>query len=75
MSDILNISNNNVQYGEGSTTRAALYTRVSTEEQASEGFSLDAQLNKLKGYCKLQGWEIAGVYCEEGQSGRNTQRP
>ena len=55
--------------------RAALYTRVSTEEQATDGFSLDAQLNKLKGYCKLNGWEIAEVYCEEGQSGRNTERP
>lgn len=55
--------------------RAALYTRVSTEEQATDGFSLDAQLNKLKSYCKLNGWEIAEVYCEEGQSGRNTERP
>ncbi len=55
--------------------RAALYTRVSTEEQATDGFSLDAQLNKLKGYCKLQGWEIAEVYCEEGHTGRNTKRP
>ncbi|MBE3139190.1 MAG: recombinase family protein, partial [Thermoplasmata archaeon] len=28
--------------------RAAIYTRVSTEEQAKEGFSLDAQLDKLR---------------------------
>jgi len=55
--------------------RAALYTRVSTEEQASDGFSLDAQLTKLKSYCRLEGWEIAEVYCEEGQSGRSTKRP
>ena len=60
--------------GEGRSLRAALYTRVSTEEQAADGFSLDAQLNKLKSYCKLQGWEIAGVYCEQGQSGRDTKR-
>ncbi len=55
--------------------RAALYTRVSTDEQANEGYSLDAQLSKLKNYCKFEGWEIAAVYCEEGESGRNTKRP
>ena len=55
--------------------RAALYLRVSTEEQANGGFSLDAQLNKLEGYCRLQKWEIAEVYREEGQSGRDTRRP
>ena len=30
------------------TMRVAIYTRVSTEDQAKEGFSLDAQLDKLK---------------------------
>jgi DNA invertase Pin-like site-specific DNA recombinase len=55
--------------------RAALYVRVSTDEQAIDGFSLDAQLNKLKSYCVLQEWEIAEVYREEGQSGRGTDRP
>ena len=57
------------------SSRAALYVRVSTEEQASEGFSLDAQLSKLRNYCKVQGWSIAAEYCEEGESGRNTKRP
>ena len=28
------------------TVRAAIYTRVSTEDKAKEGFSLDAQLDK-----------------------------
>jgi site-specific DNA recombinase len=56
-------------------TRAALYTRVSTEEQAKEGFSLDAQLERLRLYCKAQGWEIAGEYVDEGHSGRTTKRP
>ena len=55
--------------------RAALYVRVSTEEQATEGFSLDAQISKLKTYCRLEGWNIAAVYCEEGESGRSTKRP
>ncbi len=55
--------------------RAALYTRVSTEDQAKEGFSLDAQLDKLRAYCKARDWIIAGEYIDDGYSGRNTRRP
>ena len=55
--------------------RAALYTRVSTEEQAQEGFSLDAQMSRLEDYCVSMGWEIAGRYREEGHSGRSDKRP
>ncbi|MDH7518052.1 MAG: recombinase family protein [Candidatus Thermoplasmatota archaeon] len=55
--------------------RAAIYTRVSTEDQAKEGFSLDAQLEKLRSYCKARGWIIAGEYIDEGYSGRKTRRP
>ena len=33
----------------------ALYARVSTEEQAIHGFSIDAQLNTLRSYCKIYG--------------------
>ena len=35
--------------------RVALYARVSTEEQAIHGFSIDAQLNTLRSYCKIYG--------------------
>ena len=55
--------------------RAALYARVSTEDQANEGFSLDAQVKRLEAYCRVRGWEVAGVYRDEGFSGRNTDRP
>jgi site-specific DNA recombinase len=55
--------------------RVALYTRVSTEDQAKEGFSLDAQLERLRFYAKAQGWEIAGEYVDEGHSGRTAKRP
>lgn len=55
--------------------RAAIYTRVSTEDQAKEGFSLDAQLDKLRSYCKARDWIIAGEYIDDGYSGRNTKRP
>jgi DNA invertase Pin-like site-specific DNA recombinase len=55
--------------------RVALYTRVSTEDQAKEGFSLDAQLERLRFYAKAQSWEVAGEYVDEGHSGRTTKRP
>lgn len=55
--------------------RVAIYTRVSTEDQAKEGFSLDAQLDKLRSYCKARDWVIAGEYIDDGYSGRTTKRP
>jgi len=55
--------------------RAAIYTRVSTEDQAKEGFSLDAQLDKLKSYCKARDWIVANEYIDDGYSGRNIKRP
>ena len=57
------------------TVRAAIYTRVSTEDQAKEGFSLDAQLDKLRSYCNARDWEIGGEYIDDGYSGRNAKRP
>ena len=57
------------------TVKTAIYTRVSTEDQAQEGFSLDAQLDKLRAYCKARGWVIAGEYVDDGYSGRNIKRP
>jgi len=55
--------------------RVAIYTRVSTEDQAKEGFSLDAQLDKLRSYCKARDWVIGGEYIDDGYSGRNVKRP
>lgn len=55
--------------------RAALYTRVSTEDQAKEGFSLTAQLERLRSYCEARGWTIAGEYVDDGYSGRSIKRP
>ncbi|QQE80240.1 recombinase family protein [Alicyclobacillus sp. SO9] len=55
--------------------KAALYTRVSTDIQAEEGFSLDAQLSRLRAYCESQAWEIYDIYTDEGESAKNLQRP
>lgn len=55
--------------------RVAVYTRVSTEDQAMEGYSLEAQKERLLAYCEAQGWELTEFYEENGHSGRNTRRP
>lgn len=55
--------------------RAALYARVSTEDQAREGYSLDAQIKRMEAYCRVRGWEVADVYRDEGCSGRTNDRP
>jgi len=51
--------------------RVAIYTRVSTEDQAREGYSLVAQEKVLRDYCRLKKYEIAGVYQDEGISGKD----
>ncbi|MBC7080642.1 MAG: recombinase family protein [Thermoplasmatales archaeon] len=55
--------------------RVAIYARVSTEDQAKEGFSLSNQLEKLRSYCMARGWEIVGEYVDDGYSGRDIRRP
>ncbi|MDD3398988.1 MAG: recombinase family protein [Candidatus Methanomethylophilaceae archaeon] len=55
--------------------KAAIYARVSTEDQAREGFSLDAQLDMLRAYCEAQGHTVVKEYVDDGYSGRNIRRP
>jgi DNA invertase Pin-like site-specific DNA recombinase len=55
--------------------RAAIYARVSTDDQAKEGYSIPAQLKRLQAYCKAKGWEVASEYVDDGYSGRDTNRP
>jgi len=58
-----------------SVPRVAIYTRVSTDDQAKEGYSLEAQKERLEAYSEARGWDIADFYVDEGHSGRNTRRP
>ncbi len=55
--------------------RVAIYTRVSTEDQAKEGFSLEAQRERLEAYCLARDWSVAATYIDDGHSGRNIRRP
>ena len=42
----------------------AIYCRVSTEEQAQEGYSIRAQEQKLKEYARVKDWSIYKIYME-----------
>jgi site-specific DNA recombinase len=48
-----------------------LYVRVSTEEQAQEGFSIRAQEQKLADYARIKDWPIYKIYIDEGISGKD----
>lgn len=54
------------------STKAALYIRVSTEEQAVEGQSVDAQIEILSSYCKLYNIGLYKIYKDLGLSGKDT---
>ena len=57
------------------TISVAAYIRVSTDEQAEHGISLDAQKNRIMAYCQAQDWEIYEFYCDDGWSGKDLKRP
>jgi len=42
----------------------AIYARVSSQEQAVEGVSIEAQVALLRAYAESQGWEITDEYVE-----------
>ena len=55
--------------------RVAIYARVSTQEQAENGNSLEFQIDKLKAYCQLHELKIVGEYVDAGVSGAKFSRP
>ncbi len=54
---------------------ARIYVRVSTQEQAIEGYSISAQKEKLTNYCKAKDYIIGDIYIDGGFSGANMDRP
>ena len=55
--------------------KVALYIRVSTLEQAEEGYSIGEQKDKLRKYCDIKDWTITKEYVDPGRSGSNLNRP
>ncbi len=55
--------------------RAVLYARVSTDEQARSGYSLAQQIEALREYAALKGYEVLDEVEDAGQSGASLERP
>lgn len=50
--------------------KVAIYARVSTEEQAEYGYSIDGQIDTLRQYCQQSGKVVVGEYVDRGISGK-----
>jgi DNA invertase Pin-like site-specific DNA recombinase len=55
--------------------KAVGYTRVSTNEQAENGVSLKAQEQRIREYCKAQGWQLIEIVRDDGCSAKDLKRP
>ncbi|MDP8215992.1 MAG: recombinase family protein [Candidatus Kaelpia imicola] len=55
--------------------KIAVYTRVSTEDQAREGTSLEVQREFLVNYAKRESYDVYNVYVDDGYSGYTLERP
>ena len=55
--------------------RVGIYIRVSTDEQAKEGYSIDAQRRVLNAWAVVKGAEAITEYVDEGFSAKNLNRP
>jgi site-specific DNA recombinase len=58
-----------------STINAIGYVRVSTEEQAREGISIEAQEERIKALATAKGWDLIEIIKDPGYSGKNLSRP
>lgn len=68
-SESRDITNDNVK-----TRRAVGYVRVSTDMQAADGLSLDAQTAAIEQYCAMQGLRLVQIH-KDVLSGAKTERP
>lgn len=55
--------------------KVAIYARVSTLNQAEEGYSINGQVESLTKYCEVMEWDIFETYIDGGFSGGKLERP
>jgi len=55
--------------------KVAVYIRVSTEDQAKEGYFLEVQRGYLESFANREEYEIYKIYCDNGISAYSTRRP
>ena len=57
-------------------TRTAIYCRLSKDDELQgESASIQHQRDMLANYCEEQGWQIVGIYADDGFTGLNQNRP
>ncbi len=54
--------------------KAIAYIRVSTEEQAKEGVSLENQKTRIRAFCEAKEWELTEIVADEGLSATTLKR-
>ena len=54
---------------------AVIYIRVSTEEQAKHGYSIDAQVKSCELFASQNGYSVVNIFREEGLSAKDLNRP
>jgi DNA invertase Pin-like site-specific DNA recombinase len=57
------------------STKAIGYARVSTDEQAREGVSLEVQRSRIRAYCEAKELELVDMLTDDGISGKTLERP
>ena len=55
-------------------TKAVGYVRVSTQEQADHGYSVDAQVSKIRAYADLYDIVLLDVIIDAGVSAKSLKR-
>ena len=55
--------------------RCVIYLRVSSREQADEGYSISAQREACRRLMKDRGWTLVNEYVDAGESARTANRP
>lgn len=55
----------------GKVKKVAVYCRVSTTEQAEEGYSIGEQERLIREYCVKRGYEVYRVFSDAGISGKD----
>lgn len=55
--------------------RVIPYRRVSSDEQATRGVSLEAQEERLLAECRSEGWRVVCSLCDAGRTGGDMDRP
>lgn len=63
------------QTSDGVMKRVAVYARVSTNDQARDGYGLDEQLHRCAAWAEREGCKVVDTFMDTGVSGTVTHRP